>query len=109
MKLLMTCIVTAGAVLATSAWAQESAKAPPTLALTAPKAPLVLTAERMDDLAAAVMPRTSVERRLGSQAVTASAGFLCGLQPGQTDNGAAAAFGSDPHGRFVGAKLSWAF
>jgi hypothetical protein len=34
---------------------------------------------------------------------------MCGLQPGHNDSGGAAAYGSDPHGRFVGAKFSLAF
>ena len=38
-----------------------------------------------------------------------SFGFLCGLQSGQTDHGAAAAHGYDPQGRFLGAKLKLSF
>jgi opacity protein-like surface antigen len=53
--------------------------------------------------------RTSVDRRLRSQDVTGSLGFLCGLQPGAERSGAAAANGYDPSGRFLGAKLSFAF
>jgi len=54
------------------------------------------------------MARTSVDRRLES-GLTASAGFLCGLHPGAERDGGAAASGFDPHGRFLGAKLSFAF
>ncbi|WP_304178348.1 hypothetical protein [Phenylobacterium aquaticum] len=53
--------------------------------------------------------RTSVDRRLRSEDVTGSLGFLCGLQPGAERSGAAAANGYDPSGRFLGAKLSFAF
>jgi hypothetical protein len=52
------------------------------------------------------MPRTAVERRFGRSGVTGAAGFLCGLQPKTVTDGAAAAYGVDPHGRFVGVKLS---
>jgi hypothetical protein len=58
---------------------------------------------------AAVLPRRSIDRPLGSGRVTGSAGFLCGRQPGVKDSGAASAAGYDPHGRFLGAKLSFAF
>ena len=58
-------------------------------------------------LKAAGIARTSVERR--GDAATAALGFLCGLQEGKGRTGAAAAPGSDPHGRFLGAKLSFAF
>ncbi len=53
--------------------------------------------------------RTSVDRKLASDDVTGSLGFLCGLEPGAGDKGLAAARGYDPSGRFVGAKLRFAF
>ena len=53
--------------------------------------------------------RTSVDRKLASDDVTGSLGFLCGLEPGSGKQGAAAARGYDPTGRFVGAKLKFAF
>ena len=53
--------------------------------------------------------RTAVDRRLASDELTGSLGFLCGIQPGADRSGAAAARGVDPTGRFVGAKLSLAF
>ena len=52
--------------------------------------------------------RTAIDRRLDDD-VTGALGFLCGIQPGADRNGAAAARGVDPSGRFVGAKLSLAF
>ena len=53
--------------------------------------------------------RTAIDRRLAGDDVTGALGFLCGIQPGADRNGAAAARGVDPSGRFVGAKLSLAF
>lgn len=53
--------------------------------------------------------RTSVDRKLASDDLTGSLGFLCGLEPGAGKDGGAAARGYDPSGRFVGAKLSLAF
>lgn len=53
--------------------------------------------------------RTSVDRKLASDDVTGSLGFLCGLEPGSGKQGVAAARGYDPSGRFVGAKLKFAF
>lgn len=54
--------------------------------------------------------KTSVESRFGVRdAATGEAGFLCGLLPHPDTSGAAAAYGHDPDGRFVGAKLRLAF
>lgn len=63
-------------------------------------------------LRAAGVAQTSVDHHFtskGDGGLIGSVGFLCGLQPGQTDKGAAAAYGYDPQGRFVGAKLHVAF
>jgi hypothetical protein len=51
------------------------------------------------------MPTTAIERGFGHGGVTGSAGFLCGLQPKAMADGAAAAYGVDPHGRYLGVKL----
>jgi hypothetical protein len=51
------------------------------------------------------MPRTAIEGRFGRDGLTGQAGFLCGLQPKAGSEGAAAAYGVDPNGRFVGVKL----
>ena len=56
-------------------------------------------------LRSAGIARTSIERR--SDKATASMGFLCGLPEGARRSGDP--YGSDPHVRFVGAKLSFAF
>jgi hypothetical protein len=61
------------------------------------------SAPRMDGIAV-----TSVSRQVGTNA-TGFAGFICGLQPALGHSGASAAYGDDPHGRFVGAKLSVSF
>ena len=54
--------------------------------------------------------RTSVEKRFGLRDTTVGeAGFLCGLLPHPDTSGAAAAYGHDPDGRFVGAKLRLSF
>jgi hypothetical protein len=56
--------------------------------------------------------RTSVDHRFardGSEDYVGAAGLLCGLKPGADLHGAAAAYGSDPDGKFVGAKFTIAF
>jgi hypothetical protein len=56
--------------------------------------------------------RTSVDHRFarsGSDDYVGAAGLLCGLKPEADVHGAAAAFGADPDGKFVGAKLTIAF
>ena len=79
------------------------------------------TAEARDLAAAAFKPLSEAEllRRRGiaktsvdytdRDGLTGSLGFLCGLKPGAERTGAAAARGYDPSGRYVGAKLSFAF
>jgi len=88
--------------------ADAPAKAVPDLANPLdPMAPTKLQSKTLDT---AVFAKTAVERHFTkSSDVTGAFGFLCGLQPGHTESGAASAYGSDPHGRFVGAKLSIAF
>ncbi len=78
--------------------------------LANPLDPLAPTAIQIRSVESAVFARTAVEHRFSRrQDITGSLGFLCGLQPGHTEGGGAGAYGSDPHGRFVGAKLSFAF
>ncbi len=72
-----------------------------------PQAPTRRQAHPLDS---AVFAKTAVDHRFSSRDdITGSLGFLCGLQPGHGDSGGAAAYGIDPHGRFLGAKLSIAF
>jgi hypothetical protein len=76
--------------------------------LTAPRTPLALSYAQTVALREAGEARTSVDRRFAKDGVTGSLGFLCGLQP-RLDEHSGAAYGIDPHGRFLGAKLSRAF
>lgn len=83
-------------------------KATPDLAN--PLDPLAPTKLQVNTLDTAVFAKTSIEHRFAKRDdLTGAFGFLCGLQPGHTESGVAAAYGSDPHGRFVGAKFSIAF
>ena len=78
--------------------------------LANPLDPLAPTAIQIRSVESAVFAKTAVEHRFSRrQDITGSLGFLCGLQPGHTESGGAGAYGTDPHGRFVGAKLSFAF
>ncbi|HEX3366621.1 hypothetical protein [Phenylobacterium sp.] len=75
-----------------------------------PLDPLARPALQSKTLDTAVFAKTAVETKLaGRSDLTGGLGFMCGLQPGHTESGGAAAYGSDPHGRFVGAKFSLAF
>jgi hypothetical protein len=86
----------------------QPARAVPDLAN--PLDPLARPALQPGAVETAVFARTAVERRVaGRDNLTGSLGFLCGLQPGHNDAGGAAAYGVDPHGRFVGTKFSLAF
>ncbi len=60
--------------------------------------------DQANALRAAGLARTSLDGRIGDKGPTGSLGFLCGLQPSGDSRA-----GSDPHGRFLGAKLSFAF
>jgi hypothetical protein len=75
----------------------------------APQAKLSLPAADAEAYALkrAGLARTAVERRADD--VTAALGFLCGLKDSADRSGAATARGVDPHGRFLGAKLSLRF
>jgi hypothetical protein len=52
--------------------------------------------------------KTSLDHTFDKRA-TGQVGFLCGLDERADAKGAMAAYGSDPHGRFVGAKLRFTF
>jgi hypothetical protein len=84
----------------------DAGRAAPDLAN--PLDPLAPTAVPANAMQSAVFAKTAVDHRFsGKSDLTGSFGFLCGLQPGHGDAGSA--YGVDPHGRFVGAKLSFAF
>ena len=85
-----------------------AAKATPDLA--DPLDPMARPKLAVNTLDSEIFAKTAVDRKFGARDdLTGSLGFLCGRQPEHTEAGGAAAFGSDPHGRFVGAKLSLAF
>ena len=71
--------------------------------------PAVVSYAEASALQSAGLARTSVEQQVTSGGGAASFGFLCGLQPAYYHAGAADARGYDPQGKFVGAKLSFAF
>jgi hypothetical protein len=82
----------------------------PAVDLANPLDSLAPTSMLASPMESAVFARTAVDHGFSRRDdITGSVGFLCGLQPGHNEGGGAAAFGSDPHGRFVGAKLSLAF
>lgn len=72
--------------------------------------PIPAASQSVDPLRDAAIPARSVEGRFTSAGnLVGSLGFLCGREPGHGDTGSAAAFGYDPHGRFLGAKVSYGF
>jgi hypothetical protein len=82
-----------------------------------PRAPIDLSFSRTDlglahaqssALHTAGMVQTSVDQHVGGDSI-ASFGFLCGRQAVYEHGGIADARGYDPMGKFVGAKLSFAF
>jgi hypothetical protein len=84
--------------------------APATPDLADPLDPLAAPKLVAKSLDSEVFATTAVDHKFGKRDdLTGSLGLLCGRQPEHTENGGAAAYGSDPHGRFVGAKLSLAF
>ncbi len=84
--------------------APAAAAAP--LDLTRIRSPFALTEDQTAMLRAGIA-KTAVDHHFADR-LTGSLGFLCGLH-GETYQGAAAMRGSDPDGRFLGAKLSLAF
>ncbi|THD61385.1 hypothetical protein [Phenylobacterium sp.] len=104
--------LTPGAALEAPVTAKGLVAEKPAPDLANPLDPHAPTKIQTADLNSEVFAKTAVDHHFGpgdAGGATASAGFLCGLQPGHGDNGGAAAYGIDPHGRFVGAKLSFAF
>jgi hypothetical protein len=92
-------------VLTLAASAAQAATDPLRAAVfRSPERPAAVAPARSD--APREFPKTAIEHRFGHDAVTGSAGFLCGLQPKAMTDGAAAAYGVDPHGRFLGVKLT---
>ena len=77
--------------------------------VSGPHAPISLANQQSSPVLVEGVAQTAVDHRFGAGGLVGSAGFLCGLHPGPDNNGAATAYGYDPQGRFVGAKLSIAF
>lgn len=105
----MTRLLLTTAALASLAFGAQ-AQTPLTSAVFAAPAPRVSIAPEIaqaNALRAAGIARTSVDHSFAGKA-TASLGFLCGLQP-RADEAIGSAHGFDSQGRFLGAKLSFAF
>ncbi len=111
-------VMTLGLSLAALAGAAHAGTAPPAdplraAAFRASPAPapagLYLAKSTPTPTGADALPKRAIDLRFAPQDVTGSVGFLCGREPGQGHTGSASAFGYDPHGRFLGAKLSRAF
>ena len=111
----------AGAAQATTADADVQAAARtlqslrPRAALTPSPADLARSVLPVRDVVAGAVPlpagvvKTSVDHSFAPGRVSGSAGFVCGLQESRDHSGAREVTGYDPNGRFVGAKLSFAF
>jgi hypothetical protein len=104
------------AFAATAAHAQSLREAVFAHAATAsgPPAPAAAMSVRLADPdGLAPLPpgvaRTALDRRFGKDGAMASVGFLCGLDSRIEQGGAMRAYGDDPQGRFVGAKLHLSF
>ncbi|WP_310541982.1 hypothetical protein [Phenylobacterium sp.] len=105
----MTRLLLTAAALANLAGAAH-AQTPLTSAVFARPAPRVSIAPEIAEanaLRQAGIAKTSVDRSFARTA-TASLGFLCGLQP-RAEAAIGSAHGFDSQGRFLGAKLSFAF
>lgn len=82
------------------AWSDSSGRTAPILPVLYNHAPMGLPPG---------VARTSVEHRSQDRNIVSSAGLLCGLEPSPNTSGAASATGYDPQGKFIGAKLAFAF
>lgn len=90
------------------AHATAQARAP--IDLTMPHTPRAESFAQANALRAAGVARTALDHRFArDDEVVGSLGFLCGLHENLDNSGGARAYGFDPNGRFLGAKLSFAF
>lgn len=103
-RLLLAALALAG--LASAAQAQTSL-ASAVFAQPAPRVSIAPEIAQAHALRQAGIAKTSVDHSFANKA-TASLGFLCGLQP-RADETIGSAHGFDTQGRFLGAKLSFAF
>jgi hypothetical protein len=77
--------------------------------VTSPGPALSLPYDKAAPIVSPGVAQTAVDHHFSSGGLVGSAGFLCGLRPSVDNNGASTTTGYDPEGRFVGAKLSYAF
>ena len=104
-------------VLAALALAAAARAEPARLNLTpAPKADAaalnaaVLAPDRqVHELPQPGIARTAIDRRFEQDRATGSLGFLCGRPDSLDERARSQAFGSDPQGRFLGARLAVTF
>jgi hypothetical protein len=61
------------------------------------------------DLPQPGVAKTAVDRRFERQGATGAVGFLCGRPDSLDERASSQPLGSDPQGRFLGARLSFAF
>jgi hypothetical protein len=61
------------------------------------------------DLPQPGVAKTAVDRRFERQGATGAIGFLCGRPDSLDERASGQPLGSDPQGRFLGARLSFAF
>ena len=123
---LLTRIFVAGAALASAGatWASPApqaaelfaavraaapAPAPPVAAPAPPVAAPAAPDTAAEALKTAGIARTGLDHSFANPRLVGSVGFLCGLQPAPDAKGAMSAYGVDDQGRFLGAKLHFAF
>lgn len=105
----MTRLLLTAAVLASLAGAAHAQTSLTTAVFASPALRVSIAPEiaQANALRQAGIAKTSVDHSF-SRSATASLGFLCGLQP-RADEAIGSAHGFDSQGRFLGAKLSFAF
>jgi hypothetical protein len=98
-------------VVTLSAWAVQAQPADPlqTAAFQSRAGAVDLTPASPEPVRPPGVAKTSIDHRFERKDLDGSLGFLCGLQPQANTQGAAAAYGVDPNGRFVGLKLHMSF
>ena len=70
----------------------------------------VLAPDRQEHaLPAPGLARTSIDRRFDRDRASGAIGFLCGRPDSLDERAKSQAYGADPQGRFLGARLSFAF
>ena len=84
--------------------------APPARSDVAALNAAVLAPDRQaHDLPQPGVARTAIDRRFEQQGASGAIGFLCGRPDSLDERAASQPLGSDPQGRFLGARLSFAF